>query len=411
MNSFKYVILGGGLTAGYAAQEFVKKGIGSEELCIVSAEETPPYERPPLSKDFLAGEENVDDILINEPEFYKKNNIALKLGTRVTAVDLDKKQLATTNGPLRYEKLLIATGAQPHTFDLPGSDLDNIFYLRQIDDAQRIRQQAKDAQKAVVIGGSFIGMEATAVLQSQGVATTLIFPEERVWEAFFTPEMSDFFENYYRERGVTILAEQEIAAFEGEVYVTTVVTKSGKKLSTNMVVAGIGVKANSDLFTGSPLQLEDGAIRVNRFLETNVPDVLAAGDVARYRSTLYERPLHVEHWDNAVAQGRHAADVMLGEMQPFEHVPYFFSDVFDLSYEFWGDTEDAAEAVHRGSVEEGKFSTWWLDKDGRLVAAFVMNRPDEERDLAPKWIKSSKKLTADWLRRSETLQTSDSEGS
>jgi NADPH-dependent 2,4-dienoyl-CoA reductase/sulfur reductase-like enzyme len=118
---------------------------------------------------------------------------------------------------------------------------------------------------------------------------------------------------------------------------------------------------------------------------------------------LYDRTLHTEHWDNAVAQGRHAACVMLGEIQPFEHVPYFFSDVFDLSYEFWGDTEGAAEAVHRGSVEEGAFSTWWLEGDGRLLAAFVMNRPDEERELVPKWIKSGKKLSADWLHSSESL--------
>lgn len=411
MNSFKYVILGGGLTAGYAAQEFAQKGISAGELCIVSAENTPPYERPPLSKDFLAGEENIDDILINEPDFYEENDIELKLGTAVTKVNLDKKQLYTTNGAINYEKLLIATGAAPHTFDLPGANLDNIFYLRKVGDAQQIRERAQQAEKAVVIGGSFIAMETASVLQSQGVETTMIFPEERVWQAFFTPQMSAFFEKYYRDRGVTILPKKEIDSFSGEEKVTGVVTKSGDTLSADMVVAGIGVAANSDLFTDSGLQLDDGAIRVNRFLETNLPDVLAAGDVTRYRSTLYERPLHIEHWDNAVAQGKHAACVMLGELQPFEHIPYFFSDVFDLSYEFWGDAQEAAQAVHRGSVEDGEFSTWWLDEDGRLIAAFVMNRPDEERELAQKWIKSGKQLAADWLRSSETLQTADDEGS
>jgi NADPH-dependent 2,4-dienoyl-CoA reductase/sulfur reductase-like enzyme len=239
----------------------------------------------------------------------------------------------------------------------------------------------------------------------------MIFPEERVWQAFFTPEMSAFFEEYYRDRGVTILPEQEIDSFAGEGKVTHVVTQAGDKLPADMVVAGIGVSANSELFVDSGLQLADGTIRVNRFLETNFPGVVAAGDVTRYESTLYDRSLHIEHWDNAVAQGKHAACVMLGELQPFEHVPYFFSDVFDLSYEFWGDIQDAAEAVHRGSVEDGEFSTWWLDGDGRLVAAFVMNRPDEERELAPKWIKSGKQLAADWLRSNKTLQTADDEGS
>ena len=345
--------------------------------------------------------------MINEPDFYEKNKIDVLLDTAVTKVNLDKKQLYADDKVIAYEKLLIATGASPHTFDLPGADLDNIFYLRRIGDARHIRQAAQEAKKAVVIGGSFIGMEAAAVLQSQGVETTMVFPEERVWEAFFTPEMSRFFEAYYRERAVTILAGQEVTAFEGDDTVTHVVTKSGKKLPADLVVAGIGVQANTDLFNHTALQLDDGRIRVNRFLETNVPDVMAAGDVTVYRSTLYERPLHIEHWDNAVKQGQHAATMMLGEIQPFEHVPYFFSDEFDLSYEFWGDTEGAAETVHRGSVEEGEFSTWWLAEDGRLLAAFVMNRPDEERELAPEWIRAGKKLKASWLRDSDTLQITE----
>lgn len=408
---YKYVILGGGLTAGYAAQEFAKRGIDSGELCIISAEETLPYERPPLSKGFLAGEKNVDDILINKPEFYTENKIELKLGTTVTSVDLGKKQLYADDRVIAYEKLLIATGAQPNTFSLPGADLNNIFYLRRVGDAQQIRAAAEKARRAVVIGGSFIGMEAAAVLQSLGVKTTMIFPDERVWQTLFTPEMSAFFQEYYRDRGVTILPEQEIEAFLGNGQVRHVVTKSGDELPADLVVAGIGVRASTDLFRQSPLQLDGGAIRVNRFLETNVPDVLAAGDVTRYRSTVYERPLHIEHWDNAVKQGQHAAGVMLGEIQPFEHIPYFFSDVFDLSYEFWGDAEGAAEAVHRGSVAEGEFSTWWLAEDGRLLAAFVMNRPEEERELAPKWIESGKQLTADWLRQSSTLQPTDESNS
>lgn len=139
------------------------------------------------------------------------------------------------------------------------------------------------------------------------------------------------------------------------------------------------------------------------FLETNLPDVLAAGDVTSYWDVIYERPLHIEHWDNAAEQGRHAARVMLGEYQPFVHVPYFFSDVFDLSFEFWGATSGAAEIVHRGDIEKGSFSVWWLAENGRLLAAFIMNRPEEERELAPKWIKAGKQLNRKWLTDSQTL--------
>lgn len=403
MLSYKNVILGGGLTAGYAAQTFAEMGSQPGDLCIVSAEGTLPYERPSLSKGFLAGEEDRADILINEPEFYRDNGIEVLLDTAVTHVDFNKKRLYAGDNEITYEKLLIATGARPHTLDLPGSDLDNIFYLRQIGDARQIRQQAQRADTAVVIGGSFIGMEAASVLQSEGVEVTMIFPEARVWEAFFTPQMSAFFERYYRDRGVTILPGQQIASFRGDGKVRYVVTQSGQKLLVDMVVAGIGVQPNGDLFANSALELANGAIIVNRFLQTNLPDVLAAGDVTRYRSTLYERPLHIEHWDNAVAQGQHAAKLLLGELQPFEHVPYFFSDVFDLSYEFWGDVRGANEVVHRGAVADGEFSAWWLGEDGRLLAAFVMNRPEEERDCAPYWIQSGQALSADWLRHSKTF--------
>lgn len=401
MDSFRFVILGGGVTAGYAAQEFVRCGLPAGELCIVSAEKTLPYDRPPLSKGFLADEKSEADILINEPDFYKENGIAVRLDTAVTRVDLDNNQLFANGDTLSFEKLLIATGARPRTFNLPGHDLDNIFYLRDIHDARQIRQQAGRAKTAVVIGGSFIGMEAAAVLQSQGVATTMIFPEKRVWQAFFTPEMSHFFQNYYGGRGVTILAEEKIERFEGNGRVQKVITQSGKELPADMVVAGIGVQPNDDLFRDSGLKLADAGILVNRFLETSFPAVLAAGDVTCYRDIVFDKQLHVEHWDNAVQQGQQAARVMLGERRPYEHVPYFFSDVFDLSYEFWGDATAAAESVHRGDLANGRFSVWWLDEDGRLLAAFVMNRPDEEGEMAQKWIKAGTHLTTEWLKETK----------
>jgi 3-phenylpropionate/trans-cinnamate dioxygenase ferredoxin reductase subunit len=404
MQPYRYVILGGGLTAGYAAQRFAGEGINAGELLILSAEETLPYERPPLSKSFLAGEKTTDDILINDPTFYEENEIEVKLATPVTRVNLDEKRLYTNGESITYDKLLIATGARPNTFDLPGSDLDNIFYLRRVDDARQIRQAADEGSKAVAIGGSFIAMEATSVLQSQGIETTMIFPEERVWEEFFTPAMSAFFERYYRERGVTILHQREIESFDGDGSIRHVVTSRGEMLATDMIVAGIGVQPNSSLFNGTDLQIEDDYVVVNRFLETNMPDVLAAGDVARYRDVVYGRPLQLEHWDNAVNQGRHAAGVMMGEYRPYERVPYFFSDVFDLSYEFWGDATGAAEAVHRGQVEDGCFSVWWLAEDGRLLAAFVMNRPEEERELAPKWIQSREKLAPARLQDDQELR-------
>ncbi len=232
-----------------------------------------------------------------------------------------------------------------------------------------------------------------------------------MWESFFTPTMSAFFERYYRERGVTILAQREIDSFhgkrQGDDVVTVVNTSEDESLVADMIVAGIGVKPNSELFEGSGLESEQGYIKVNRFLETDAPGVLAAGDVTRYKDVVYERPLHLEHWDNAVNQGQHAARAMMGEREPYERVPYFFSDVFDLSYEFWGEPSGATKTVHHGHVEDGRFSVWWLGAEDRLLAAFVMNCPDEERELAQRWIKSGEKVPSTTFRQSDGLGPGD----
>ena len=407
MNTYQYAILGGGLAAGYAAQTFVEEGGQSGELAIFSAEARPPYERPPLSKAFLAGEESVDDILINAPEFYEENGIDLHLNTRIEMVDLKNRQLRATDGRLfGFEKLMIATGARIRPFDIPGSDLSGLYYLRQVSDSEAIRQAAQDAETAVIIGGSFIGMEVASVLQSSGVQTTLTFPEKRVWQRFFTPEMSDYFSNYYQEEGVTILPEQEIERFVGENgRLTGVVLKSGKTLDADIVVAGIGVLPNSELFAETELQREKNGVLVNRFLETNINDVFAVGDVAAYPDTTFDKVKRIEHWDNAVAQSQRAMKNMLGMNQPFDHLPYFFSDVFDLSYEFWGDTAGADHVIHRGDMENGRFSVWWLAEDGRLLAAFVMDRPEEERELAQTWIKTAVVLNAEVLANADEVLT------
>jgi NADPH-dependent 2,4-dienoyl-CoA reductase/sulfur reductase-like enzyme len=173
-------------------------------------------------------------------------------------------------------------------------------------------------------------------------------------------------------------------------------TASGRKVPADLVVAGIGVLPATEALEGSGLRLDDGVL-VNEYLETGAPDVYAAGDVANYYDVLFARRRRVEHWDNAVQQGEHAARLLTGEREPFVHVPYFFSDVFDLSYEFWGDTAGADQAVLRGDLDGGRFSTWWL-KAGRLVAAFVLNRPDDERDVAPLWIAERRQVTPELLR-------------
>ena len=385
MTSSKYIVLGGGMAAGYAAKELANRGLQSGELQIISADDALPYERPPLSKGFLSGKENEAGILINAPEWYRQQGIDVKLQTVIETVDLQKKQLRSASGEtFTFETLLIATGARARKLDCPGNDLPNVFYLRSLDDSQKIRTSADSCKHAVVLGGGFIGMEVAAVLAQKNIETTLVLREDRVWSCVFTASMSEFFERYYTSRGVQLLKRESVVRLEGKDRVSAAVLSSGRKISCEMVVAGVGAAPVSELFANSSLVVENG-VAVNEYLETKQPDVFAAGDVANYVDILFGKRRRVEHWDNAVSQGQHWAGLVSGDRKPFSHVPYFFSDVFDLSYELWGDSEGATQTVVRGDLNSSSFSVWWLKED-RLISAFVMNRPDEERQVAAEWI-------------------------
>jgi NADPH-dependent 2,4-dienoyl-CoA reductase/sulfur reductase-like enzyme len=247
-----------------------------------------------------------------------------------------------------------------------------------------------------VIGGGFIGMEVAAVLAQQNVDVTMVLNDDRIWKRLFTPEMSSFFESYYTTRGVRIVKNAKVTQLRGDGAVSSVVLGDGKELMSDMVVAGIGVVPVTEMVAGGGLQVADGVV-VNEYLEASLSDVYAAGDVAHYPDLLFGKRRRVEHWDNAVSQGQHVARVLMGERVAFKHVPYFFSDVFDLSYEYWGDSDGAEQVIHRGELSSKSFSTWWV-RDGRVVAAFVMSRPDEEREVAPKWIESKQTVSGAKLK-------------
>ena len=392
MKTSKYLILGGGMVAGYAAKQLVQGGLRPGELHIVSADNSIPYERPPLSKGFLAGKDPEASILISADDFYREHEIEVQLNCVVDGVDPDRKTLHLRSGAeIGFEKLVVATGAQVRRLDIPGADLAGIYYLRTLEDSKRIREKAGSAKRAVVMGGGFIAMEVTSVLAQKGIVTTMVLPEDRIWKRFFSATMSQFFEKYYAERGVRFAKHTRVMELKGAGAVKSAVLQGGEILDCDMVVAGIGVTPITEPLLKSGIELKDGVV-VNEYLETNRPDILAAGDVANYYDVLFEKRRRAEHWDNAVSQGQHCARALLGERTPFIHVPYFFSDVFDLSYEFWGDPSGAEEIIERGDLSTSSFSVWWL-RQGRLTAAFLMNRPEEERAAAPRLIQS-KELTS-----------------
>jgi 3-phenylpropionate/trans-cinnamate dioxygenase ferredoxin reductase component len=401
MEKSRIVVVGGGMVAGYAAKQLIELGKGSGELVILSADTSVPYERPPLSKGLLAGRDSEESIRINPEVFYRDHGIEIRLGCQVTAIDPNRKRLSLlSGGEVGFENLIIATGARARTMDIPGAQLANVQYLRSLDDSKAIRQRAQGVKRAVVIGGGFIAMEVSSVLAQRQIETTMILREDRVWKQFFTPEMSRAFENYFAARGVRFVKGASIKELKGDGVVEAVKIGDGSTIGCEMVVAGIGARPVTELLANTGIEVADG-VMVNEYLETNVRGIFAAGDVANYPDLVFRKRRRVEHWDNAVSQGQHCARILAGERAPFKHVPYFFSDVFDLSYEFWGDTAGAEQVVHRGDLSSYSFSVWWL-RQGSVVAAFVMSRPDEEREIAPRWIESRQRVSAATLAVTST---------
>jgi len=312
-----------------------------------------------------------------------EHGIELKLGREISSVDAKRKRLILkSGGESGFDQLIVATGARPRTLDIPGAKLRNVHYLLSLDDSKAIRLFAEGIKRVVA----------------------MVLSEDRIWKRFFSPQMSSFFESYYSARGVQFVKSATVTELRGDMAVNSVVLASGKAIACEMVVVGVGVFPATDMLADSGIELADGVL-VNEYLETNQTGIYAAGDVANYQDVLFGKRRRVEHWDNAVSQGQYCAHALMGERTPFKHVPYFFSDVFDLSYEYWGGSSGAEQIIHRGDLSGKSFSVWWL-REKRVVAAFTMNRPDEERDAAPKWIEGRQQVSAAKLENaSQSIST------
>ncbi len=401
MHTYKYIILGGGTCAGYAADEAVNIGINKGDMAIVSAENSFPPDRPPFSKGYLRGEIDKKDVFINHEKFYEENGIDLYLNHHVDEVDLNNKTLITKEKNFKYEKLLITTGSKINKLRNEGSDLGNIFYLRSLSDSKNIRESARRAKKALVIGGMFIGTETAASLSLMGLKVTLVFPEDRVLQHFTNNTISDHISSYLQKLGVNIISNVKIDRFSGEKKVQHVLLNNGNDIETDLVVAGIGVSPAIQLFENTSLNTGDGII-VDEYTRTNIENVLAAGDVARFPDKTFNKSRRVEHWENAFEQGKTAANNLLGKKKAYDFLPYFFSDVGDLSYEYFGDNADCNRDIIRGNPVEGDFTIFFL-KDDILRAAFITSsRPDAERNAVKKWIKEKTALNDDILKNEAT---------
>jgi NADPH-dependent 2,4-dienoyl-CoA reductase/sulfur reductase-like enzyme len=373
MKKFELVIVGGGLAAARAIKSYRESG-GPGQIALLSKESDLPYHRPALSKRYLRGE-TTDAPFAEDASFYRDHDVEVLLETVATAVDTGSHTVVTDANPFRYRKLLIATGAAPRRLEVPGAELDGVHALRTLRDSQAIRKAARSAERAVVVGGGFIGMEVAASLRHLGLAVTLIHLGRDLFDQFHSSELSDELAALYREHGVELLLEQEVAGFGGEDRLSYVETKSGLCLEAELVVVGVGVKPNVDFLADSGLALDNGVV-VNQRFQTQAAGVFAAGDVANFFDPLYGRQRRIEHWSNANYQGNEVGKVLAGNGGGYDTVSSFFSEVFGTTVKVFGDVSRFDELTTEGSLMSGALLTSYGD-GGRLVGALTVGAGDE----------------------------------
>uniref|UniRef100_A0A0A0KUG3 monodehydroascorbate reductase (NADH) n=1 Tax=Cucumis sativus TaxID=3659 RepID=A0A0A0KUG3_CUCSA len=377
--AFVYVILGGGVAAGYAALEFTKRGVSRGELCIISEETVAPYERPALSKGYLLPEAPA-----RLPAFHTCVGIELVLGTRVISADVRRRTLLTAAGEtISYKILIVATGARAlklEEFGVNGSDAENVCYLRDLNDANRAVDVMHSCSggNAVVIGGGYIGMECAASLVINKINVTMVFPEAQCMPRLFTPKIASFYEDYYKSKGVEFVKGTVLSSFDMDSNgkVVAVNLRDGKRLPVDMVVVGIGIRPNTSLFEGQ-LTLEKGGIKVNGKMQSSNSSVYAVGDVAAFPVKIFSETRRLEHVDSARKCARHAVAAIMEPEKTgdFDYVPFFYSRIFALSWQFYGD--NIGEVVYFGDFSGNTFGAYWVNK-GHLVGSFLEGGTKEE---------------------------------
>ena len=365
------------MASAYCAMELRKRGADGSIL-LAGREPDPPYERPPLSKEYVRGESAREDAYVNGADWYRENQIELLTGASVMSLDARERTAKLQTGEeVEFDRALVATGARVNILhQLEGARLDGIHYLRTLGNSDAIREDAAAAGHVVLIGGSYIGSEVAASLTATGTECTMVMLEEVAMSRAFGEEVGRYFHEILESKGVEVLGGEELDSFVGEERVRAVRTKSGREIECGAVLIGAGVHPETMLAERAGLDVDNGIV-CDATLQTSVGGVFAAGDVCSYDSVVHGRRLRVEHWDVALQQGRHAARGLTGEGEPYRVVPYFFSDLADwTSLEYVGPAERWDEIVWRGDREAGEFTAWYLE-GGRVVAALTVGRSED----------------------------------
>jgi 3-phenylpropionate/trans-cinnamate dioxygenase ferredoxin reductase subunit len=380
MDNRTFVIVGAGLAGAKAAEELRSLGFDGR-LVLMGEEFERPYERPPLSKDLLRGEVETEKVFVHPPGFYDAHGIELVTALRALTVDPVEHVVRFGTGErLHYDRLLLATGSAPRRLPVPGAQLDGVRYLRTLDDARLLADELRVAERVVVVGGGWIGAEVAASARRPGTSVAIVDPAPVLLERVLGRDVGGFYTRVHERHGVALHLGTGVEALTGHDRVRAVHTTDGQTLAADLVVVGIGVTPRTELAESAGLHLDNGIV-VDQFLQTSDPDVFAAGDVAHAFHPLYGRHLRVEHWANALNQGKAVAANMLGRAIPYDRVPYFYSDQYDVGMEYRGHGEGAARTLLDGDLSAGEFVAYWLDDADRVLAAMNVNVWDKGDEL------------------------------
>jgi 3-phenylpropionate/trans-cinnamate dioxygenase ferredoxin reductase subunit len=378
------VIVGASLAGARAAEALREEGYGGP-VVLVGAEDEIPYERPPLSKDYLMGKHGREKIYVRPGEWYREHDVDLRLGTTVTAIDAAAHTVGLEGGDrIGYDKLLLATGSSPRRLPVPGADLDGVHYLRTVADSDRIRAAIEAAARVAVIGAGWIGLETTAAARTAGAEVTVLEAAELPLLRVLGREVAEVFARLHAGHGVDLRFSVQVAEITGTSgKADGVRLADGTRVDADVVLVGIGITPNTELATAAGLTVENGIVTDAR-LRTSDPDIFAAGDVANALHPLLGKHIRVEHWANARHQPVAAAKAMLGQDVVYDRVPYFYTDQYDLGMEYAGYVEpgEYADVVFRGDVPAREFIAFWLAGDGQVLAGMNVNIWDVNESIA-----------------------------
>ncbi len=392
---YTYIIVGGGL-AGASAIRGIRELDREGSILLISAERHLPYDRPPLTKKLWSGQKKVEDIFLLDNKFCADNDVQVELGTNVVTLDAAQKAVITAHGKsYRFGKLLLATGGVPRTLPVPGGDGDGICYYRYLDDYLRVRKAAEEGKTAVVVGGGFIGSEIAAALAMNHVKVTMIFPDPYLCMRVFPESLGFSAQRRYVEKGVNVLARDTAVSFTAGGNRIVTHTASGKRIESDLLIVGVGITPSIELAAKAGLKTENGIV-VDEYLQTSSPDIYAAGDNALFPYQALGQKMRVEHWDNALNQGKSAGRNMAGAGEPFTYMPYFFSDLFEFGYEAVGEVDARLEIFADWQKENATGVIYYL-KDWKVRGVMLCNvwgKIDDARAL----IKGAERMSPERLR-------------